>query len=142
MGAREGIAHENVAELGEFSRKRRVVPIGQPARTRIERWRKETRPLWAPDSERCLFVAEHGGPLTRQGFFAIVRKYALHAGIGRPISPHVLRHSFATHLLVGGADLRSVQTMLGHADITTTQVYTHLTGDHLAAVHARHHPRG
>ena len=123
-------------------RKRRLVPIGAQAKERIERWRTEVRPHWAGSIERVLFVNEAGKPLTRQAFFTTVRHYALSAGIGRPISPHMLRHSFATHLLVGGADLRAVQTMLGHADITTTEVYTHLTGDQIGAMHARHHPRG
>ncbi len=122
--------------------KRRVIPLGAPARRRIERWRLEVRPLWAPDASRALFVTERGKPMTRQGFFELVRRHALAAGIGRPISPHKLRHSFATHLLLGGADLRAVQTMLGHADVTTTQVYTHVTGDHLRRVHGTYHPRG
>lgn len=123
-------------------RKRRIVPLGAPARRRIERWREEVRSQWAPASSRALFVTERGDAMTRQNFFARVRLHALAAGIGRPISPHKLRHSFATHLLLGGADLRAVQTMLGHADITTTQVYTHVTGDHLQTMHARYHPRG
>lgn len=123
-------------------KKRRVVPLGKAAQHRIERWRSEVRGRWAGASERALFVTEGGTPLGRQTFWRIVKKYALKAGIGRPVSPHVLRHSFATHLLLGGADLRAVQTMLGHADVTTTEVYTHLTGDHVAAMHARHHPRG
>ena len=122
--------------------KRRIVPLGAPARRRIERWRAEVRPRWAPESSRALFVTDRGKAMTRQGFFELVRRYALRAGIGKPLSPHKLRHSFATHLLLGGADLRAVQTMLGHADITTTQVYTHLTGDHLAHVHGTYHPRG
>jgi integrase/recombinase XerD len=123
-------------------KKRRVVPLGRAAQVRIERWRSEVRGRWAPASERALFVTERGTPLTRQSFWRIVKHHALAAGIGRSVSPHVLRHSFATHLLLGGADLRSVQMMLGHADVTTTEVYTHLTGDHVAAMHARHHPRG
>jgi integrase/recombinase XerD len=121
--------------------KRRIVPLGAPARHRIERWRLEVRPRWAPDASRHLFVTERGSPMTRQGFFALVRRYARAAGITKAISPHKLRHSFATHLLVGGADLRTVQTLLGHADITTTQVYTHLTGDHLRHMHETYHPR-
>jgi len=122
--------------------KRRLVPLGAPARRRIERWRAEVRARWAPEGSRALFVTDRGKPMTRQGFFVLVRRYALIAGISKTLSPHKLRHSFATHLLLGGADLRTVQTMLGHADITTTQVYTHLTGDHLAHVHGTYHPRG
>jgi integrase/recombinase XerD len=106
------------------------------------RWRSEVRGRWAAESSRALFVTERGESMSRQNFFARIRHWGLVAGIGRPISPHKLRHSFATHLLLGGADLRAVQTMLGHADITTTQVYTHVTGDHLSAMHRRHHPRG
>jgi integrase/recombinase XerD len=123
-------------------RKQRIVPLGTPARARIERWRTEVRGRWAPASSRALFVTERGEAMTRQNFFARVRYWARTAGIGRPISPHKLRHSFATHLLLGGADLRAVQTMLGHADVTTTQVYTHITGEHLSAMHRRYHPRG
>lgn len=121
--------------------KRRIVPIGVPARERIARYRAEVREQWANDGERAMFVTERGTSMTRQNFFERVRIYALAAGIRR-ISPHKLRHSFATHLLVGGADLRAVQMMLGHADITTTEVYTHLSRDHLASVHAKYHPRG
>lgn len=121
--------------------KRRLVPIGMPARERITRYRAEVRERWANAGERALFVTERGTPMTRQNFFERVRLHALAAGIRR-ISPHKLRHSFATHLLVGGADLRAVQTMLGHADITTTEIYTHLSRDHLASVHAKYHPRG
>ncbi len=123
-------------------KKRRVVPLGVPARRRIERYRAEVRPAWAKEASSALFLTPRGAPLTRQGFFAIVRRYALTAGIARPISPHKLRHSFATHLLLGGADLRVVQALLGHADISTTEVYTHVTGDHLAALHGTYHPRG
>ena len=121
--------------------KRRIVPLGQPARTRILAWR-EHRAAWANTAERALFVTERGSSMTRQNFFVIVRKYAVLAGITKALSPHKLRHSFATHLLTHGADLRSVQTMLGHADITTTQVYTHVSNDHLARTHATYHPRG
>lgn len=124
-------------------RKRRIVPLGAPARARIVRWRDEVRPAFdRSGSSRFLFLTEAGEPMTRQNFWARIRHWALAAGIGRPISPHKLRHSFATHLLLGGADLRAVQTMLGHADIATTQVYTHVTGEHLGDMHRRYHPRG
>jgi len=89
-----------------------------------------------------LFVARGNKPITRQAVFKLLRRYALGAGVGPAISPHKLRHSFATHLLAGGADLRSVQAMLGHADIATTQVYTHVADDHVRRVHQRTHPRG
>jgi integrase/recombinase XerD len=123
-------------------KKRRIVPLGAPARERITRYRASVREGWAAPAERALFVTERGARMTRQNFWERVQIHTLAAGIGRRISPHKLRHSFATHLLIGGADLRAVQTMLGHADITTTQVYTHLSKDHLAEVHRRHHPRG
>ncbi|HEY8427481.1 MAG TPA: site-specific tyrosine recombinase XerD [Sandaracinaceae bacterium] len=121
--------------------KRRIVPLGVPAKKRIEAWLAD-RGAWAKPNEPALFVTSRGGPMTRQGFWKLVKRYAAAAGIVKPISPHKLRHSFATHLLLGGADLRAVQTMLGHADIGTTQVYTHVTGDHLGRMHARYHPRG
>jgi integrase/recombinase XerD len=121
--------------------KRRLVPIGMPARERIARYRSEVRERWANAGERALFVTERGTAMTRQNFFERVRIHALAAGIRR-ISPHKLRHSFATHLLIGGADLRAVQTMLGHADITTTEIYTHLSQGHIASMHAKYHPRG
>ena len=121
--------------------KRRLVPLGAPARKRIEAWLRD-RGAWARAGEGALFVTPRGGPMTRQAFWKIVKRYAAAAGILKPISPHKLRHSFATHLLLGGADLRAVQTMLGHADIATTQIYTHVTGEHLGRMHERYHPRG
>ncbi len=121
--------------------KRRVVPLGVPAKKRIEAWLPE-RGAWARPTAAALFVTSRGGPMTRQGFWKLIKRYAAAAGIQKTISPHKLRHSFATHLLLGGADLRAVQTMLGHADIGTTQVYTHVTGDHLGRMHERYHPRG
>ena len=130
-----------VAVLGKGN-KRRIVPLGAHARAAMSEYLSKVRGKWARPSSRACFVTARGKAMTRQGFWAIVKKYARAAGITKPISPHKLRHSFATHLLAGGADLRSVQTMLGHADISTTQIYTHVSGDHLRKMHERYHPRG
>jgi len=140
------IRHLNLEEgflsaLGKGN-KRRIVPIGAHARAAMLEYLREVRPKWARPASRACFVTARGTAMTRQGFWRLVKKYALAAGITKPISPHKLRHSFATHLLTGGADLRSVQTMLGHADISTTQIYTHVSGDHLRKMHERYHPRG
>jgi integrase/recombinase XerD len=122
--------------------KERIVPVYEVAQLALRRYLAEGRGrlLRDPD-EPALFVNHHGRRLTRQGFWKILRKYARQAAIDKPITPHVLRHSFATHLLAGGADLRAVQELLGHADIATTQVYTHLTQGHLRAAYERAHPR-
>jgi integrase/recombinase XerD len=130
-----------VSALGKGN-KRRLVPIGSHARAAVVEYLAEVRPKWARPASRACFVTARGKTMTRQGFWGLVKKYARAAGITKPISPHKLRHSFATHLLAGGADLRSVQTMLGHADISTTQIYTHVSGDHLRKMHERYHPRG
>jgi integrase/recombinase XerD len=130
-----------VAVLGKGN-KRRIVPLGAHARDALTQYLADVRPKWARPSARACFVTARGKEMTRQGFWAIVKKYARAAGITKPISPHKLRHSFATHLLAGGADLRSVQTMLGHADISTTQIYTHVSSEHLRKMHERYHPRG
>jgi len=122
--------------------KRRVVPIGDLARDSIAVYLREVRPRWARPAERALFLTARGKPMTRQAFWLLIKRYAREAGIAKEISPHKLRHSFATHLLLGGADLRAVQTMLGHADIATTQIYTHVSGAHLARMVERYHPRG
>ena len=122
--------------------KRRLVPIGAVARERVTAYLGEVRGRWAAAGERAIFVTDRGRPMTRQGFWEIVRKYAGVAGICKPLSPHKLRHSFATHLLRGGADLRVIQTLLGHADIATTQIYTHVAGDKLKQTLERYHPRG
>jgi len=123
--------------------KPRLVPIGAPAVTALHHWLRDGRPALARGkrSTPWVFLNHRGGRLSRQGMFQKLREYALAAGIVRPISPHKLRHSFATHLLEGGADLRAVQTLLGHADIATTQVYTHVSDQHLRAAHRKHHPR-
>lgn len=130
-----------LSPLGKGS-KRRLVPFGEAARQALSDYLSTVRPRWAVRSPAELFLTNRGKPMTRQGFWKLLGRYALTAGISRTISPHKLRHSFATHLLQNGADLRAVQTMLGHADISTTQVYTHVTIDHLREAHARFHPRG
>lgn len=123
--------------------KARLVPIGKPAVDALDAWLRDGRPTLASGKKVTpwVFLNHRGGRLSRQGMFQKLRDYALIAGITRPISPHKLRHSFATHLLEGGADLRAVQTLLGHADIATTQVYTHVSDQHLRAAHRKHHPR-
>ncbi len=131
-----------VSALGKGD-KRRMVPFGEIARDSLVRYVREVRPRWSVRGESVhLFLTERGSGMTRQGFWKLLGRYARSAGISKPISPHKLRHSFATHLLERGADLRAVQTMLGHADIATTQVYTHVTAEHLRQSHARFHPRG
>jgi len=122
--------------------KQRLVPIGDPACALVDLYLARVRAGWAGEGEQALFVTPRGTGMTRQAFWKIVRRRALEAGIVRPVSPHKLRHSFATHLLEGGADLRAVQVMLGHSDISTTQVYTHVMTERLKSVHQRHHPRG
>jgi len=123
--------------------KQRMVPIGQEAADWLRRYMREGRPaLLHKRSSPWLFVnARDGGPLSRVGFWKILKGYGLKAGISREISPHVLRHSFATHLLERGADLRAIQVMLGHADLSTTQIYTHVLEARLRAVYDRYHPR-
>jgi integrase/recombinase XerD len=120
----------------------RLVPIGEQALQLVGRYLREVRPLHDP-ALRCktLFVGHHGVPMTRQNFWQRLRLWARQAGFRGKLSPHVLRHSFATHLLEHGADLRALQAMLGHADITTTQIYTHVTRARLQQIHAQFHPR-
>jgi integrase/recombinase XerD len=120
----------------------RLVPIGDQALELVGRYLREVRPLHDPGL-RCktLFVGHHGTSMTRQNFWQRLRLWARQAGFRGKLSPHVLRHSFATHLLEHGADLRALQAMLGHADITTTQIYTHVTRARLQQIHAKFHPR-
>ena len=121
--------------------KERIVPIGQEATEWVERYLAGARPKMAARSSPWLFVNARGGPLSRVGFWKLLKEYGLKAGITRNISPHVLRHSFATHLLDRGADLRAIQMMLGHADLSTTQIYTHVLEARLRSVYDRFHPR-
>lgn len=122
--------------------KERIVPIGNAAVRALSTYLEQGRNrLLREGGDRALFINHQGRRLTRQGFWKIVKRYAKDARIEKVITPHTLRHSFATHLLENGADLRSVQELLGHADISTTQVYTHLTSGHLKDVYARTHPR-
>jgi integrase/recombinase XerD len=122
--------------------KERVVPVGREALRRLREYLERGRPALLKGRESpALFVGRRGRPLTRQGFWALLKRCARDSGIGRAVSPHTLRHSFATHLLERGADLRAVQMMLGHADLGTTQIYTHVARTHLKEVHRRFHPR-
>ena len=123
--------------------KERLLPLGELAADWLERFleRGRTEILGAKPSP-ALFPTARGGAMTRQAFWHLVKRYAVRAGISRDISPHTLRHAFATHLLDHGADLRVVQMLLGHRDISTTQIYTHIARERLKVIHARHHPRG
>jgi integrase/recombinase XerD len=123
--------------------KERLTPLGEEAVAWIERYRREARPeLLGARKSDALFVTARGSAMTRQAFWALVKRHAKAAGVRHPISPHTLRHAFATHLINHGADLRVVQLLLGHADISTTQIYTHVARERLKALHRKHHPRG
>ncbi|MCK6421482.1 MAG: site-specific tyrosine recombinase XerD [Aquabacterium sp.] len=138
VGLREGV----VSVMGKGSRER-MVPFGAEAQAWIERYIAQARPaILQQRTSDALFVTRLGGPMTRQMAWKLVKKHALDAGIRVPLSPHTLRHAFATHLLNHGADLRAVQMLLGHADISTTTIYTHVARERLRQLHAAHHPRG
>ncbi|CDS54061.1 Tyrosine recombinase XerD [Polaromonas sp. CG9_12] len=138
VGLNEGV----LRVLGKGSTER-LVPFGQVAREWIVRYIAEARPVILGGQQTDdLFVTSHGHGMSRVMFWKLVKKYALLAGIHSPLSPHTLRHAFATHLLNHGADLRAVQMLLGHADISTTTIYTHVARERLKAIHAEHHPRG
>jgi integrase/recombinase XerD len=130
-----------VRVIGKGNRERRV-PMGEPARERIHRYLSGPREAWtAGHPTPAVFVSQRGKRLGREAVWRLVRRWSQAAGIGADVTPHTFRHSFATHLLEGGADLRVVQSLLGHASISTTQLYTHLTGERVREVYARSHPR-
>ncbi len=123
--------------------KERLVPFGEEARAWLERYLAEARAeILQGQASDALFVTARGGPMTRQMFWKLIKAHALRGGVQVPLSPHTLRHAFATHLLNHGADLRAVQMLLGHADISTTTIYTHVARERLKSLHAQHHPRG
>jgi integrase/recombinase XerD len=135
-------AEEGVLRARGKGSKERIVPIGQAALKALRMYLERGRPALVKGApEPHLFVNFRGGQLTRQGLYKIVRRHAVTAGLADRMSPHTLRHTFATHLLAGGCDLRSVQEMLGHADVSTTQLYTHLSSERLKDVYFRAHPR-
>lgn len=138
VGLNEGV----VRVMGKGS-KERLVPFGDEARSWLERYLHSARgTLLGARGADALFVTARGGAMTRQQFWNIIRRHAARADIHVPLSPHTLRHAFATHLLNHGADLRVVQMLLGHSDISTTQIYTHVARERLKTLHAAHHPRG
>ena len=129
--------------LGKGNRER-MVPVGEQALEWAERYLKHARPalLKGDTTSNALFVTNRGNSMTRQGFWHVIKRYAQRAGIDKHLSPHTLRHAFATHLLNHGADLRAVQLLLGHSDLSTTQIYTHIAQFRLKEIHRKHHPRG
>jgi integrase/recombinase XerD len=131
-----------VRVMGKGS-KERLVPLGEEALDWLRRYLTESRPILLGNKlNAAMFVTQRGTAMTRQMFWYLIKRHAKHGGLHKPLSPHTLRHAFATHLLNHGADLRVVQLLLGHADISTTQIYTHVARERLKQLHARHHPRG
>ncbi len=122
--------------------KERIVPMGEKALEKLKPYMESSRPALLKTKEsKALFVTRRGKGMTRQGFWKLIKTHAINSGIAKNISPHTLRHSFATHLLERGADLRSIQIMLGHSDISTTQIYTHVESERLKEIHKKYHPR-
>jgi len=138
------LSHDmGVVRVSGKGNKERLVPVGEESLAWVRRYMENARPvILAGRQADALFVTLRGASMTRQAFWYLIRRYANQAGVRRGISPHTLRHAFATHLLNHGADLRVVQMLLGHADISTTQIYTHIARERLKQLHARHHPRG
>jgi integrase/recombinase XerD len=134
---------EGVLRVTGKGNKERLVPFGEEAHSWLQRYLADARAaILGGQTSDALFVTARGGAMTRQMFWKLIKAHAAKAGIDVPLSPHTLRHAFATHLLNHGADLRAVQMLLGHADISTTTIYTHVARERLRALHARHHPRG
>ena len=143
IGVRDLLLEDKLVRVFGKGSKERLVPIGRSAIGAIATYTRELRPkLEHGGGKGMLFLNSRGEPLSRMGAWKILRRYVERAGIEKHVSPHTLRHSFATHLLEGGADLRAVQEMLGHADISTTQIYTHVDREYLRQVHKQYHPRG
>jgi integrase/recombinase XerD len=143
LGVKDVMLNDALIRVFGKGSKERLVPIGRSAIGALAVYQRELRPrLERGAGKGALFLNARGTPLSRMGAWKILRKYVELAGITRHVTPHTLRHSFATHLLEGGADLRAVQEMLGHADISTTQIYTHVARERLKALHRKHHPRG
>ncbi|HEY0930225.1 MAG TPA: site-specific tyrosine recombinase XerD [Gemmatimonas sp.] len=142
MSVKDVMLEDSLVRVLGKGNKERLVPIGRSAIGAVAVYMRELRPvLERGGGKGILFLNGRGAPLSRMGAWKLVRKYVEMAGIEKPVSPHTLRHSFATHLLEGGADLRAVQEMLGHADIATTQIYTHVDREYLRSVHRQFHPR-
>jgi integrase/recombinase XerD len=142
LGVRDVMLQDHVVRVFGKGAKERLVPIGRRAIGAIAIYLRELRPkLEKGEGKNILFLNSRGRPLSRMGAWKTLRKYVDQVGITKPVSPHTLRHSFATHLLEGGADLRAVQEMLGHVDISTTQIYTHVDREYLRSVHKQFHPR-
>lgn len=134
---------QGVVRLVGKGSKERLVPLGEEAIEWLQYYLDESRPELAGESSaKQLFITRRGKGMTRQAFWYRIKHYAVKAGINKPLSPHTLRHAFATHLLNHGADLRVVQMLLGHSDLSTTQIYTHVARERLKDLHAKHHPRG
>jgi integrase/recombinase XerD len=143
LGVRDVLLEEGLVRVFGKGSKERLVPIGRTAIGAVAIYQRELRPkLEKGEGKGILFLNARGRPLTRMGAWKILRGYVDRAALGKHVSPHTLRHSFATHLLEGGADLRAVQEMLGHVDIATTQIYTHVDREYLRQVHRSYHPRG
>lgn len=143
LSLRDLMLEEGLVRVTGKGAKERIVPVGDRATEALRRYLRELRPrLDRGEGEGVVFLNQHGRPLSRMGAWKIVKRHAERAEVDRRVTPHTFRHTFATHLLEGGADLAAVQEMLGHADITTTQIYTHVDRSYLREVHRSHHPRG